>query len=128
MLRPAILLILLQYASLLAADIPGTLEKTRHLMTHYLHTLLRHVDDTIDCDANCTHPEIARVRRNSLHLITSLKSTEANRLSASLNLRGNIYLPKLSKKFRITFVVNCNNGKSACIGGSKVDMLIFDIN
>ena len=90
------------FSPFLHAELTDTLEKTRHTMTHYFHNLLRHIDNTIDCEANCTHSEISRVRQNRLHLITSVKSTEDHRLSFSLNVRGNIYLPKFSKKFRIT--------------------------
>ncbi len=102
MYRLIFLLLFVPYA-LLHAELPETLEKTRHLLTHYFHTIVYHINKTAGCEANCTHPEIMRVKKNSLHLITSIKSTEDHRFSFSLNMRGNIYLPKLSKKIRITF-------------------------
>ncbi|HHD77789.1 MAG TPA: hypothetical protein ENK97_03290 [Campylobacteraceae bacterium] len=101
-------LLLLFTITLSHADMPPVLDSARQTMTEYFHDLLHTIDDTIDCEANCTHPEIERVRANKLHLITSLQSTENHRLSLSLNLRGNIYLPKLSKKFRITFTKQSN--------------------
>ena len=100
----AILLLLCSSFSL-GSDltIEKKLEAIRFELTTYYHKLLHHLDNTIECDANCTHPERASIRKNRIHIITTLKSTKHQPAALSLNLRGNIYLPKISKKFRFTF-------------------------
>lgn len=98
---PLMLLLLVNVGE--ADHIGERLEGMRHKLTHFYHHLLTQLDNTIPCDANCSHPEALQIRTNRLHLVTSIKTTKQKRFYPSVNLRGNIYLPKLSKKFRITF-------------------------
>jgi hypothetical protein len=93
---PFLLLLCLTFVH---ADIDKTMEKFRDGLTHYYHKLLTGVDNSVKCDANCTHTEIGTIATNRIHLVTSID----NNLKPSLTLKGRIYLPKLSKKFRLTF-------------------------
>ncbi len=99
-----ILTIFLLLSALTAnAQVTDKLENVRNMLTNSFHNILGRMDNTIECDANCTHPEIKAIRTNRIHIITSVKSTEAKRFSTALNLRGKLYFPKLDKKFRLTF-------------------------
>lgn len=90
---------LLLCITLAHADINETLEKIRINLTNYYHKLLTGMDNTIKCDANCTHPEIGEITANRIHIVTSIDKS----LKPTVTVRGRIYLPKLSKKIRLTF-------------------------
>ncbi len=85
------------------SDTNNTLESYQTRWTHYYHSLLSLVDNTVACKTNCKHKERQTIKHNSLRLITSIKSTKNNRFKLSLNLRAHIHLPKLSDKLEITF-------------------------
>ncbi len=82
---------------------PSSIERVRSKLTFYYHKLLCNIDNSMENDKNCTLPKYRKIKKNSLHLITSVKSTHKKFLSLSFNIRGHIDLPKLSKKIRITF-------------------------
>ncbi len=90
--------LLLICTTLMHADVDKTLEKIRTDLTHYYHRLLSGMDNSIACEANCTHPEIAQIETNRIHIITSVNQD----LKPSMTVRGRIYFPKLGKKFRLT--------------------------
>jgi len=76
--------------------------KTQKKLTISYHTLLCNIDNTVGEEQNCTKPT-KNITKNKLHLITSIKSKKGKNFSVSLNLRGHIDLPNLSKKLRIVF-------------------------
>ncbi len=96
-------LIFVLFLSFSYADTNDTLEKMRVGLTSYYHNLLGNIDDTVKCKKNCKHSERRIIKKNSLKLIVTLKSTKDHVFRLSLNARGHIYLPKLSKKLEFTF-------------------------
>ncbi len=98
-----IFLILLLSLTFSCADTNTSLEKMRTTLTYYYHALLGNIDDTIKCEKNCKHLEKKIIKKNSLRLIFTLKSTKEHIFRLSLNARGNIHLPKLGKRLELTF-------------------------
>ena len=96
-------LFLLLFTLSVNADSNSTLENVRFILTNYYHSFLKNIDNSVDCEKNCTHPEIQKIKKNSLRLITSVKTGKNKNMAVSLNVRGHIDLPKISKKFRLTF-------------------------
>ena len=78
------------------------MEKARNTLTVYYHTLLCNIDKEDGDEQNCTIPS-KKITKNRLRIITSVKTSKNRRLSTSLNIRGHIDLPKLSKRWQITF-------------------------
>ena len=76
-------------------------EKARNTLTLQYHTLLCNIDKEKE-DENCTQPS-KKITKNRLRIITSVKTDKNKHLSVSLNIHGHIDLPKLNKRWRITF-------------------------
>ncbi len=91
------------FLNFLYSDTNNTIEQVRKELTSYYHNLLGNIDDTIKCKKNCKHLEKRIIKKNSLKLIVTLKSTKDHIFRLSLNARGHIHLPKLSKKLEFTF-------------------------
>ncbi len=93
----------LLFTTILGADSDFALETTRSKLTFYYHKLLCKIDNSMEEDTNCSRPQSKKITKNALRLITSIKSTREKRFSVSVNIRGHIDLPKLSKRVRLTF-------------------------
>ena len=85
------------------ADSNSTLEGIRSVLTNYYHKFLGNLDNSVNCEHTCSNTAISTLKKNSILLITSIKSTKENHFSPSLNIRGHINLPKFNNKLRITF-------------------------
>ncbi|RUM63723.1 MAG: hypothetical protein DSZ05_08225 [Sulfurospirillum sp.] len=78
------------------------IEKARNNLTTYYHSLLCNIDKSSEGEQNCSLPA-KKITKNKLRIITSVKTGKDKHISVSLHIRGHIDLPKLSKRWRITF-------------------------
>ena len=79
------------------------LENLRYQLTHYYHKLLGTLDNDPKCNSVCTIAQQKRIRKNKIRIITSVKSTKQKHMSLSMNVRGRIDLPNISKKLHLVF-------------------------
>ena len=100
-----IVAVILLFTAVLTAEetSPFVLENLRYKLTRYYHKLLGSIDNDTKCDKKCTIAQRKRIKKNKIHIITSVKSTEQKHLSLSLNVRGHIDLPNISKKLHLVF-------------------------
>ena len=104
-----LLFFILTFIYQLHADSLSSLTTFKDSLTHYYHKLLSNIDDTMPCEHNCTHKERQEIKHNTLQLVTSFKSSKDKPMQISLNLRGHIHLPKISKKLELTFSKQSND-------------------
>ncbi len=86
-----------------------SLDTIRTYLTQSYHKLLKTIDNQVECENNCKVLERENIEHNNLQLITSFKTSKNNHIDYSLNLRGHIYLPRISKKFELTFSKESND-------------------
>ena len=91
-----------------SATSDDSLDFIRSYLTQSYHKLLHSIDDKVKCEKSCKILEKNNIEHNNLQLITSFKTSQNNHIQFSLNLRGHIYLPKISKKLELTFSKESN--------------------